>query len=141
MRFFIAVLVGLIVGSTVNMALIKLNGTVVALPEGIDPTDPESLAANIHLLEPVHFLVVWLAHALGTFVGAFVACSIAAVNKARASWIIGGLFLVGGVMMAVMVDAPLWFDVVDLVGAYLPMAALAIRLRGGAGSTSEAAAH
>lgn len=130
MRLVLGVLVGLLIGGTVNTALIRLNGTIVALPEGIDPSDPESLAANIHLLEPVHFLVVWLAHALGTFVGALVACSIAAVHKARAGWIIGGLFLVGGVMMVVQVDAPLWFDALDLVGAYLPMAWLAIRLCG-----------
>jgi hypothetical protein len=41
---------------------------------------------------------------------------------------IGALFLIGGFMMVIMLPSPLWFDVVDIVGAYLPMAYLAARV-------------
>jgi hypothetical protein len=35
---------------------------------------------------------------------------------------IGAFFLAGGIVNAFMLPAPVWFIVVDLAGAYIPMA-------------------
>jgi len=110
------------------MALIVIGPQLIPLPEGIDPTDPDSLAANIHLFETRHFLTPWLAHALGTLVGAVVAVKVS--GRSVLAYAIGAVFLLGGVMMVMDVDSPMWFDVADLLGAYLPMAWLATRLTG-----------
>jgi hypothetical protein len=41
---------------------------------------------------------------------------------------IGGWNLFGGIMAATMIPAPLWFILVDLILAYIPMAYLAGKL-------------
>ena len=137
MRTFLAVLVGLVVGNIVNMGLITVGPSIIAPPEGVDPTDIESIKANLHLYGPKHWVMPWLAHALGTLAGAFVAVRIAVRNRAIAAYVIAALFLLGGIAMAVMLDAPLWFEAVDLIGAYLPMAWLATKLGGGAEPADE----
>jgi uncharacterized ParB-like nuclease family protein len=47
LRNIVAVIIGLVIGSIVNMYIIKLNGVVVPLPEGLDPNDMDSLKANM----------------------------------------------------------------------------------------------
>lgn len=124
-RNIAAVVLGLVVGSVVNMAIVTWGPSVVPPPAGVDVTDPASLAAGIHLFEPRHFAVPFLAHALGTFAGACVAWWLAAGRKATFAWAIGVVFLVGGIAAAVMIPAPAWFIAADLLLAYLPMAWLA----------------
>lgn len=133
LRNVLAVIAGFFVGSLVNMALIKLSPTLIPPPPGVDFANPESLAKGIHLFEARHFVMPFLAHALGTFAGALVAFLIAASHKPRFAWAIGALFLCGGIAASFMIPAPAWFIALDLLGAYLPMAWLAIRL--GAGMT------
>jgi hypothetical protein len=48
----------------------------------------------------------------------------------RNAWIIGGFFLVGGVINIAMLPSPVWFSVTDLIVAYLPMAWLGGRAAG-----------
>ena len=76
------------------------------------------------LLEPKHFLFPFLAHALGTFAGAMVAANLA-LAKLRAAWVVGFVFLFGGIMSCFMIPAPLWFIATDLLLAYLPFAYVA----------------
>ncbi len=121
----LAVVAGIIVGGFVNMGIIAVSGSIVAPPEGVDMTTPEGLAAGIELLEPKHFLMPFLAHALGAFFGALTTGLIAASHKMRFALIIGAFYLVGGIMMVFMVPAPIWFVAVDLILAYLPMAFIA----------------
>ena len=130
MRSVLAVVVGAVVGGVVNMGLIWLSPSLIPPPEGVDVTTTEGLKAGIHLFEPKHFIMPFLAHALGTFVGALVAFRLAAVNKVRAAYMVGVLFLIGGIAASMMIPAPAWFIALDLLVAYLPMAWLAIRLGG-----------
>lgn len=118
----IAVIAGFILGSIINMSLITVSGSIIPAPNGADVTTLEGLTATIHLFEPKHFLFPFLAHALGTLGGAFVAAKIAATHKLIFAISIGFLFLVGGVANILMLPSPLWFTLVDLIGAYLPMA-------------------
>jgi hypothetical protein len=72
LRSLLAVLLGIILGSVVNMALILASPQVIPPPAGVDVNNVESMRASIHLFEPKHFLFPFLAHALGTLVGATV---------------------------------------------------------------------
>jgi hypothetical protein len=133
LRNAFALVFGLFVGGCVNIALVTAGPAVFALPAGVDATRPESLAASVHLLEPRHFVFPFLAHALGTLVGAFVAHLGAATRRWTFAWAVGVAFLAGGVMASRMIPAPAWFVALDLVAAYLPTAwlggSLAARVR------------
>ena len=120
----LAVVVGLIVGGAVNMALVLGSPLVIPPPAGVDMSDPQSLSESIHLFEPKHFVFPFLAHALGTLVGAVVAYLVAASRKPVFAYVIGACFLAGGITAARMIPAPTWFVVLDLVAAYVPMAFL-----------------
>ena len=128
LRNVLAVIAGIVVGGVVNMALVTLAPSLIAPPQGVDVTDPESLKRSIHLFEPRHFVMPFLAHALGTLVGALAAYWIAASHKAKMAYVIGAFFLVGGVAASFMIPAPGWFIALDLLVAYLPMAWLAVRI-------------
>ena len=121
MKTILAVLVGILLGSLVNMGIVTLGGELVQAPKGVDVTDMESLASSMHLFEPRHYLFPFLAHALGTLVGAFVAGKVAATGVYRPSLFIGGFFLLGGIAGSVILPAPAWFITLDLVLAYIPM--------------------
>lgn len=127
-RNVLAVLAGLIVGSLVNGALVGAGAELVPVPEGVDVNDPESLAKSMHLFEPKHFVMPFLAHALGTLTGALAAYLIAPTSKSKLAYVVGVVFLCGGIAVSFMIPAPAWFIALDLLVAYLPMAWLATRL-------------
>jgi hypothetical protein len=127
LRNIAALIAGIVIGSMVNMAIVTFEPTLVPPPAGVDMASAESLAAGIHLFGPEHFAVPFLAHALGTLTGAFVAYLVASSWKSGFAWVIGVVFLAGGVAAASMIPAPAWFITVDLLLAYLPMAWLAIQ--------------
>lgn len=122
-----AVIVGLVLGSVVNMAIVSGLPMLIPPPAGVDVGSADSLARSIHLFQPKHFLAPFLAHALGTLAGALAAYLIAGSHKARFAWAIGIVFLCGGVAACFMIPAPGWFMALDLLVAYLPMAWLAVR--------------
>jgi hypothetical protein len=91
-------------------------------------TTMEGLAATMHLLEPKHFIFPFLAHALGTLVGGAIAAAIAANRKLTYAIVIGVFFLAGGVLNAFWLPSPGWFNALDLVLAYIPMAWLGFKV-------------
>lgn len=127
-RNIFAVIVGFVAGSVVNMALVTMGPRIIPPPAGVNVSNAESLAAGIHLFEPKHFVFPFLAHALGTFAGALVAFLIAASRRTVFAFVVGGLFLAGGIAASFLIPAPAWFIALDLVAAYLPMAWLATRV-------------
>jgi uncharacterized membrane protein YqgA involved in biofilm formation len=124
----LAVIAGLIVGSIVNMSFIMIGPYIIPPPEGADVTSMEGLKASIHLFKPENYIFPFLAHAFGTLVGAFIAAKIAASHKEKMAWCVGCIFMIGGISNVLMLPAPLWFNILDLVGAYLPQAFLAGKL-------------
>ena len=121
-RNILAVIAGLIVGTIVNMAVISLGHAVIVLPPGADVSSMEALAAAMPNFGPEQFIFPFLAHAGGTLVGTFVATLIAVSHKLQLAIGMGVLFLIGGIVAVIMLPAPLWYDVIDLVFAYIPMA-------------------
>jgi len=121
LRNIIAVIAGWFGGSVINMSLIKLGQKVFPI-EGLDPNDMEAFAAIMPTLTEEYFLFPFLAHALGTLVGAAIAGLIAANNKMKFSLAIGGFFLLGGIAVNYMLPGPMWFAATDIILAYIPMA-------------------
>lgn len=130
LRNILAVIAGLLVGSAVNMTVITVGSMVIPPPEGVDMSDMDKFADNLMLLRPTNFIAPWLAHALGTLVGALIAAKVAASHKMKFAVGIGVFFLLGGIAMVSMFGGPIWFTVLDLVGAYLPMGYLGGMLGG-----------
>ena len=124
----VAVVAGLIVGSIVNMAIVMVSGSIIPPPPGGDITTMEGLKATMHLFQPRNFIFPFLAHAIGTLVGALVTVKIAATSKLLMAMTIGLFFLVGGIINSIMLGGPAWFTAVDLIIAYIPMAYLAWKL-------------
>jgi hypothetical protein len=127
-RNILAVIIGLIIGSVVNMGLVIVGSSLIPAPAGVDMNNLESLKASAHLLEGKHFIFPFLAHAIGTLAGALVASLIGASSRMILAFIVGGLFLIGGIAAAFMIPAPIWFIALDLLIAYLPMAWLGWKL-------------
>ena len=124
-----AVVAGAVVGGMVNMGLIVAGSQLLPPPPGVDVNDVASIDAHIAEYSVAQLLAPFVAHALGTLVGAFVAALIAPLRRLRVALTIGVLFLAGGIMAVSMIpSAPLWFDALDLVVAYVLMALLGARL-------------
>ena len=121
LRNTLAVVTGFLAGSAVNMAIITVGMKVIPVPEGIDMTDMDKFAENVKLLKPANFIAPWLGHALGTLVGAFIVAKVAATHQMAFALGVSSLFLLGGIMMVSMYGGPMWFNMLDLIGAYLPM--------------------
>lgn len=85
LRNILAVIAGVLIGSLVNMGIITISGSIIPPPEGADVTTMEGLVESMHLFQPRHFVLPFLAHALGTFVGAFTAGYFAANHKMKFS--------------------------------------------------------
>lgn len=128
LRNVLGLLAGIATGGAVNMALITLSPSLIPPPAGVDVTNAESLSKAMHLLEPQHFVMPFLAHAVGTLAGALAAYLIAATYKAQMAYVIGAVFLCGGVAASFLIPAPTWFIALDLLAAYLPMAWLGIQI-------------
>lgn len=124
-RNILATIAGFIIGSLVNMILVAVSGKIIPLPAGLNNKTAEGLAAGMHLMEPKHFVFPFLAHALGTLIGAFIATKLSNPKSIIGPMVIGVLFLAGGISMVFMVpNAPMWFNSIDLILAYIPMAYL-----------------
>jgi hypothetical protein len=128
LRNVLAILAGIAIGVGVNTALITLSPSLIPPPTGVDVNNAESLSKAMHLFEPRHFVMPFLAHAVGTLAGALAAYLIAASYKAQIAYLIGAVFLCGGVAASFMIPAPTWFIALDLLAAYLPMAWLSIQI-------------
>ena len=130
LRNIVAVLVGIIVGSVVNIGLVNIGPSIIPLPEGADVTTMESLRESMKLFSPANFVFPFLGHALGTLAGAVVAARLSVSHNMIFALGIGLLFLLGGISMFVMVEGPLWFTTCDLLFAYLPMSYLGAKVAG-----------
>ena len=129
-RNILAVLIGLVVGSLVNFGVLTVGHMILPPPAGFDGSNMETIANTINVLRPIDFTVPFLAHALGPLVGTLAAMFIAGSWHKTIALILGGIFLLGGIVANYMIPAPMWYRVLDIVIAYIPMALLGLRLSG-----------
>ena len=82
----------------------------------------------MYLYQKIHFVVPILAHALGIFVCAFIASVISSSHQFLVAIVIGWFYLIGGIMIIFMLPSSMWFNVLDLTLAYIPMGWLGWKL-------------
>ena len=124
MKPLVLTLMAAILGMALNGYLIAYSHLFVAPPVGADLTTEEGLLAAMPLMEPKHYLMPFLAHALGTLLSAFLVSWWVRPATLQRSMLLGFVFLAGGLYMVRILPSPMWFNVVDLGLAYLPMAYL-----------------
>lgn len=123
-----AVLVGIVVGAMVNMGIVMISGSIVAPPEGVDTTNMEGLKSSMHLFSAKHFIMPFFAHAIGTLAGASLTAYFAANRNTVLALAVGAFFLSGGIQMVRELPSPMWFNILDLVCAYFPMAFIGAKI-------------
>ena len=92
LRNILSVIGALIIGGVINLGIIKLGTSIIPAPEGVDPNDINSIKANVQLYSASHFLVPFLAHAIGTLAGAYAVSRLAVSRHKTLALIIGGVF-------------------------------------------------
>jgi hypothetical protein len=116
-------------GAMLNGAIINISNKVISPPKGFDLKTMEGLQAAMPHMGPEHFVFPFLAHALGTLIAAILISRFLTSQQLIFSMMAGILFLMGGVSMVVMLPTtPIWFVLLDLIVAYVPMAYLGYRL-------------
>ena len=119
----LVVLGGCLLGMVVNMGLIITGYQLIPFADGVNPIDAT-------LWEIKYFLFPFLAHAIGTLLGAFITAKFAASFHMILAICIGIFFLLGGISMVFIMPAPVWFIVADLSLAYIPMGWFGWKLSG-----------
>ena len=111
-RNIAAVVIGVVVGGSINMGIGLLNVQIFPLPEGMSlmtiADDPEALEAWINSLPQTAFILVLVAHLSQAFFGGYVAAFISKRNVMCVAMVVGALSLVCGLMNMAQVPAPLW---------------------------------
>ena len=125
---FLAIFAGALIGSVANMLIISFSTTIIPLPKGADNSSIKSLEQTIHLFQFKHFIMPFLAHSVGSLIGVTIAAWIAPRNKLLVALTIGSFFLTGGTMMVFQLPSPIWFNIIDLTLAYLPMSWIGYRI-------------
>ena len=129
MKSVLLSVLGLFIGAFTNGLIVQLGTFLIKAPKGLDLATEEGLAKAMPLMGVEHFVFPFLAHAIGTFIGAYFVTRVRVDKPLIYALAIGFAFLAGGVMMVVMLpQTPLWFILLDLLVAYLPMAYLGYRL-------------
>ena len=105
---------GCIFGSVVNMGLIIAGNHLIPMAHGMNPMDAT-------MWEIKYFIFPFLAHAIGTLIGAFIVARYTASYHMILSIFVGVFFLLGGISMVLIMPAPLWFILLDISLAYIPM--------------------
>lgn len=121
-RNILALVLGVLIGGVINYGLVQIGYSVFPIP-GLDTNNPEAVIKAIPSFETKQFIFPFLAHAIGTLIGACIAALTASNKKMIFAYTIGFTFLLGGISMVFYTKGePLWFCIVDLILAYIPMA-------------------
>ena len=123
-RNIIGVVAGILIGSFVNMFIVELGPQFFPLPAGVNITTEEGLKTGMAFMQPEHFIAPFLAHAIGTLVATFIAALIAVDRRKIITRVISLLYLAGGAYMVAIFPSPMWFNLLDLIVAYVPMGML-----------------
>ena len=127
-RNIIGVIAGILIGSFVNIFIVELGPQFFPLPAGVNLTTEEGLKAGMAYMQPEHFIAPFLAHAIGTLVAAFIATLVAISRRKNIANFIAVFFMAGGAIEVATLPSPMWFNLLDLIVAYVPMGMLGFSL-------------
>jgi hypothetical protein len=121
----IVILLSIFIGAQVNGAFLTLGTNLIPPPEGCNLNTMDGLKAAVPFLEAKHYLFPFLAHAIGTLISAVLITRFLKSQQFVFAMMAGVLFLIAGISMVIMLpETPIWFVLVDLIVAYIPMAYL-----------------
>lgn len=120
-RNILITILGWVAGSLINMALVNTGNILIPPPPGSNLNTMEGLEQAMLLMEPKHFIMPFLAHALGTLTASFIIAKYAASAQIWCVAVAVLLFFFGGFYMTTILSAPVWFKIIDLLAAYFPM--------------------
>jgi hypothetical protein len=115
-------------GGMLNGIIVQFSSAIIAPPVGFDLSTEEGLKGAMVVMEPKHFVMPFLAHAIGTLAGAFLVTLFIKERKLFRALLVGFLFFLAGTYMVFILPSPLWFDAVDLGLAYIPMSWIGYKL-------------
>ena len=124
----LAIIIGILCGSFVNLGLVAIGMAVMPLPDGTDLSSMEAVRSVMKTLPAENFIFPLAAHALGTATGAYIVTRLAASHQNGLALCIGCFFFVGGLAMILNCSGPTWFIATDLLLSYFPMAYFASKL-------------
>ena len=127
-RKLLAFIIGGVAGGVFNMALVNLSQSMYPLPEGVDPNDFEAHVEAVGLPTGA-MMIVLLAHAGGSLVSGLVCGLVAMRSCYLPAALLGVLWTCGGIAMLMLLPAPTWFAVADVL-LYIPCALLGVKLGG-----------
>jgi hypothetical protein len=113
-RSILAVVLGVILANVVIVAVEMIILLLYPPPPGFDMHDPEAMRQLILTMPVGAFLMVSLAHFLGTAAGATLAAWMPRRSTVVPAVIVGALILAAGVANQMMQSHPAWFWPVDL---------------------------
>jgi hypothetical protein len=118
----LGLILGLFSGAMANGLIIGISDKIIPPPKGADLKTEEGLKLAMQMMEAKHFIMPFLAHAIGSFVGALICVLIARTYVLNLAFSIAFVFMLGGIYMITILPSPWWFNLLDVTFAYLPMA-------------------
>jgi hypothetical protein len=110
------------------MGIVSVSDKIIPPPENIDLNSIQDLILAMPMFEPKQFIMPFFAHAIGTLFGSLVTALIATPEKKYLAYGIGIFFLLGGIYMVSILPSPVWFNLTDLLLAYLPMSWVGVKI-------------
>ncbi|WP_338759870.1 hypothetical protein [Massilia sp. METH4] len=123
----LAFIAGCCAGLAVGAAILAMAGLPLPLPEE-GSLLAERFIAAMAVPGSMAYPALLAAHAAGAFAGAAVAARLAPGHGLISALAIGFTFLSAGIASVLVLDAPFWFQVLDLNLAFGPMAWLGWRV-------------
>lgn len=124
----IIVILAIFIGSLTNLSIIELDHLIFEIPEGLDLNNMEDLDEFIQSLPFYRLLFPFFAHSMGTLIAAYLVSKFSISYSFYISLGIGALFMASGIYMVLILNAPLYFELMDLCFAYIPAAWLGHKL-------------
>lgn len=115
-RSILGVILGLVVGILLVGLVETLGMRLIPPPAGMDPTDPDSIAAAISSMPVGSFLFVLAAWWLGAGVGASTAARVARTHARWPGLTVGGAILAATLYNLWTIPHPVWVALVGVVG-------------------------
>jgi hypothetical protein len=127
----ITFIVALFSGASLNGFIVEMGPKLIPPPPGADFTTQAGLIHSMKLMEPKHFIAPFLAHALGTLLTSIILVLFVKNLKQLKIYLITStsLFFLGGAYMVYLLPSPMWFNSIDLIFAYFPMALIPYYLK------------
>jgi hypothetical protein len=99
LRNILGFIAGLVIGMAANVFFINVSGKVIALPEGVDPNNFETLKVSIANGDFgfKNYIMPFIAHSSQAFLGALICTKVAVSQEKTLSLVLGGIGIIGGI--------------------------------------------